>query len=95
MKTIYVVYYDWAFNDVIEEGYLGIYENLEDAIKRMEQHWEDEKTQDYFGKFNESECAKMHKSAWTDGYYMSERSCVRVYEETLYSHEDVLNGLDA
>ena len=49
MKTIFVVYYDWAFNDGSSEGYVGIYENREDAIKRMEQYWEDEKAMEYFG----------------------------------------------
>lgn len=95
MKTIYVVHYDWAFNDETQEGYLGIYENREDAIKCMEEYWEEEMEFDYFkDRFNEDECTEMYKSAWEDGYYMGSHSCVRVYEEQLYSHEDVINGLD-
>lgn len=35
----------------------------------------------------------MTKSAWTNGYYVSEHTCVKVYEENFYTHEDVANGL--
>ncbi len=94
MKTIYVVYYDWAFNDGSAEGYLGIYENKEDAIKRMEEYWEEEKALDYFEKFDNETETEHTREAWEDGYYMSSHSCVKVYEEQLYSHEDVINGLD-
>lgn len=94
MKTIYVVYFDWAFNDCANEGYLGIYEDKEDAIRCMERYWEDEREMDYFSTFNDCSNTPMSRSAWTDGYYMSEHSRVLVYEETLYSHEDVINGID-
>lgn len=93
MKTIYVVYYDWAFNDCANEGYIGIYEDKEDAINAANQYWEDEKGMDYFSTFDECACTAMTKSAWTNGYYVSEHTCVKVYEENLYTHEDVANGL--
>lgn len=94
MKPIFVVHFDWAFNGGSSEGYVGIYENREDAVKRMEQYWEDEKAMEYFKEFDQTECTEMVKEAWTDGYYMGEHSCVKVYEEYLFSHEDVINGLD-
>ena len=94
MKTIYVVYYDWAFNDCANEGYLGIYEDKEDAIRCMERYWAEENEADYFGTFNECEYTPMTRTAWSNGYYVSEHSRVLVYNETLYTHEDVLNELD-
>jgi hypothetical protein len=37
MRTIYIVYYDWAINDGSDEGILGVYEHLDDAIAKMDE----------------------------------------------------------
>lgn len=94
MRTIYVVYFDWAFNGGSDQGYVGIYERKEDAINRMERYWEDEKRMDYFEKFDVFDDTEMTRTAWTDYEYSDRHSEVRVYEETLYSHDDILNDLD-
>jgi protein-arginine kinase activator protein McsA len=94
MKTIYVLHNEWALNGYCHEGYVGIYENLEDAINRLEQCWEDEQNMDYFERFNEFESTPMTRCAWEDGDYFGCRSCYKIFEEQLYSHEDVENGLD-
>jgi hypothetical protein len=94
MKTIYVLHNEWALNGHCHEGYVGIYENLEDAINRLEQCWEDEQNMDYFERFNEFEYTPMTRCAWEDGYYFGCRSCYKIFKEQLYSHEDVENGLD-
>jgi hypothetical protein len=94
MKTIYLVWYDWAINGSTGTGYYGIYENLEDAIKCMEHWWGEEKTSKHFQSYDVFDDTKWTRSAWKDYEYSSYHSEIMVFEEQLYSHEDVLNGED-
>lgn len=93
MKTIYIVYYDWAFNNGSDEGILGLYESLDDAIAKMDEYWEDEREMGYFEEFNEWDCSARRREGWTDGLYNERHDLVEVREQYLYSHEDVVNGL--
>lgn len=94
MKTIYCVMYDWAFNGGSEQGLLGVYETLEDATKRMESYWEDERAMEYLDEFDKFASSNRMREAWTDGYYCDSHSMVEVRETYLYSHDDVLNKRD-
>lgn len=93
MSTIYIVYYDWAFNDGSDEGLLGIYECLDDAIAKMEEYWEDEREMGYFEEFDEFECDERKREGWSDGAYFVHHTRIEVREQYLYSREDVANGL--
>ena len=94
MKTIYIVTYDWAFNNGSDKGILGLYEDLDDAIAKMDEYWADEREMGYFEMFDEEECSYSRRyEAWTDGLYMERHSLVEVREQYLYSREDVANGL--
>lgn len=94
MKTVFIVAYDWAFNGGAEKGMLGIYEELQDAIARMNQYWADEQAMEYFEKFDCNDADEISRSAWQDWEYADRHSEVRVFEQELYSHEDVINGRD-
>lgn len=93
MRTIYVVYYDWALNGGSDEGILGIYESKDDAIAKMDEYWEDEREMGYFEGFNEWDCSERRREGWTDGLYGERHDLVEVREQYLYSREDVANGL--
>jgi len=93
MRTIYVVYYDWAFNGGSNEGILGIYESKDDAIAKMDEYWQDEREMGYFEKFDEFECDERKREGWTDGLYGERHDLVEVREQYLYSREDVANGI--
>lgn len=93
MRTIYIVHYDWAFNNGSDEGILGVYECLDDAIAKMDEYWEDEREMGYFEEFDEFECDERKREGWTDGYYFGSHTRIEVREQYLYSREDVANGL--
>lgn len=93
MRTIYIVHYDWAFNNGSDEGILGVYEHLDDAIAKMDEYWEDEREMGYFEEFDEFECDERKREGWTDGLYGERHDLVVVREQYLYSREDVANGL--
>lgn len=93
MKTIYIVHYDWAFNGGSNEGILGCYECLDDAVAKMNEYWEHEKGMDYFDLFDASEENERLKERWTDGFWYDRHDLVEVMERYLYSREDVANGL--
>lgn len=93
MRTIYIVHYDWAFNNGSNEGILGVYECLDDAIAKMDEYWEDEREMGYFEEFDEFECDERKREGWTDGLYGERHDLIEVREQYLYSREDVANGL--
>lgn len=93
MRTIYVVYYDWAFNGCSDGGMLGAYESKDDAIAKMDEYWEDEREMGFFEEFDEFECDERKREGWTDGLYGERHDLVEVREQYLYSREDVANGL--
>lgn len=93
MKKIYVVYYDWAFNGASEEGTLGIYENIDDAIARMDEYWDEERGMDYFDKMESEEIDERMRERYVVWMYADRHTRVEVMEQCLYSHEDVANGL--
>jgi hypothetical protein len=93
MRTIYIVYYDWAINDGSDEGILGVYEHLDDAIAKMDEWWQDERDMGYLEEFDEFECDERKREGWTDGYYFGSHTRIEVREQYLYSSEDVANGL--
>jgi hypothetical protein len=93
MRTIYIVYYDWAINDGSDEGILGVYEHLDDAIAKMDEWWQDERDLGYLEEFDEFECDERKREGWTDGYYFGSHTRIEVREQYLYSREDVANGL--
>lgn len=94
MKTIYVVYYDWAFNGGSSEGILGCYESLGDAMSCMSRYWSDEREMEYFEEFDQFGFGDRMQEAWEDGFYQDSHSKVSVIEQYLYSHEDAERGLD-
>jgi hypothetical protein len=93
MRTIYIVYYDWATNGGTDEGSLGLYECLDDAIAKMDEYWQDEREMGYFEEFDEFECDERKREGWTGGLYGERHDLVEVREQYLYSREDVANGL--
>ena len=93
MRTIYMVCYDWAFNGGSDEGVLGLYESLDDAIAKMDEYWEEERELGYLDVYDEFECDERRRDAWIGGYYFELHTRVEVRDEYLYSREDVEKGL--
>ena len=93
MRTIYIVHYDWAFNNGSNEGILGVYECLDDAIAKMDEYWADEREMGYLEMFDEFDCDERKREGWTDGLYGERHDLIEVREQYLYSREDVANGL--
>jgi hypothetical protein len=93
MRTIYIVHYDWATNGGSDEGILGVYEHLDDAIGKMDEYWQEERELGYLDEYDEFECDERKREAWINGYYCELHTRVEVREQYLYSREDVANGL--
>jgi beta-N-acetylglucosaminidase len=92
MRTIYVVYFDWAFNGSEKEGILGAYENLDDAMEGMLDYWRDEQQMDYFDELENEYISERAMERYGE-CYCDRHTRVEVREVYLYSHADVEKGL--
>lgn len=93
MKTIHIVYYDWAYNGGSDEGILGCYESEEDAIEKLNQYWQEQVDEGYLEGLNEQNCSEKRKECWKEGWYDEWHNCVQIMVRYLFSREDVANGL--
>ena len=93
MKEIFCVSVDWADKGTEHNSVLACFDTMENAVAYMNEQWRTEREYDYFEQYDQLDCTYTKLEAWVDGEWIDKHYCLEIHATTLYSEEDVFNGL--